>query len=218
MAALAISLGSVSAMANAGEIYLKGGFLGVGAGYAHGVNERFTLRGDVTTIGNYSKNGTSSDFDYKGRLKNDTANLYGDWFPFANGFRLTAGLNVRDTRITAKARPNSSGEITIGDTTITFDGGDTADAKVKYPDVTPYIGIGWGHNVAQRKSGSWGFVADAGVSIGKPKVSFDVSNSVRAKLGADASAEIDKQRDEIKDKLGKYNVFPTVYVGVSYVF
>ncbi|MBB5213605.1 hypothetical protein [Parapusillimonas granuli] len=64
----------------------------------------------------------------------------------------------------------------------------------------------------------WGFVVDAGVYLGKPKTSFDVSDSVRAKLGPDAQQAIDKQYDDIHDKAKKLRVFPSLYVGVSYSF
>jgi hypothetical protein len=217
----ALALASSSAAAATHEVYGKAGFLGVGLGYSHGVSEKFTLRGDVTTAGSFSRNGSSSDFDYKAKLRNNVVTLYGDWFPLNNGFRLSAGLGVRDTRITGDGRPNDAGTVTIGDTTIGFDGADSAHARVKYPTVAPYLGIGWGHNVGQQSQAGWGFVADLGVYYGKPKVDFDVSNSVRQKLsaqGVNAQSEIDKQRDEIKDKVEKYKFMPVIYVGASYRF
>lgn len=204
------------------EVYAKAGFLGVGAGYAYGLSERFTLRGDFTTMGNYSRSGTSSNFDYEGKIRNNVGTLYGDWFPLNNGFRLTAGLGVRQTKFSADGRPNASGQVTIGDTTINYSGADSAWAKVEYPNVTPYLGIGWGHNVAQDTKGGWGFVADAGVYFGKADVDFNVSPTVYAKLnaasGGNAQQEIEKQRSDIEDKLGKYKVIPVLYVGVSYRF
>ncbi|HEY9280324.1 MAG TPA: hypothetical protein VIP51_09655 [Eoetvoesiella sp.] len=215
-------MASSSAIAATHEVYGKAGFLGAGLGYSYGISEKFTLRGDVTTAGSFSKNGTSSDFDYKAKLRNNVGTIYGDWFPMNNGFRLTAGLGVRDTRITADGRANSSGEVTIGDATIAYGGDDTAHARVKYPSVTPYLGIGWGHNVGQQAQAGWGFVADLGVYFGKPKVDFNVSDSVRTKLNAatngNAQAEINKQEDEIKDKVEKYKVIPVIYLGASYRF
>lgn len=221
---LAVAATAFSGAVSAQEVYGKAGILGVGAGYAYGVNERFTLRGDITTIGSYSRNGTSDNLDYRGKLRSNVATVYGDWFPFNNGFRLSLGLGFRDTRLTAHGKANSANQLTIGDTTVTVGPDDTVDAKVKWPNVAPYLGIGWGHNVNQRKGG-WGFVADAGIYIGKPKSSIDVSDTLRAKLdvaaaanGSTAQQEIDKQLGEIDDKAKKLRVFPSVYIGVSYVF
>src|SRR5690625_135697 len=89
LGALVLGLASAPAIAGGG-IYFKGGLAGVGMGYAHGVDSRFTLRGDFTTIDQISHRGSVGDFRYKARAKNDTLNFYGDWFPFDNGFRLTA--------------------------------------------------------------------------------------------------------------------------------
>lgn len=204
------------------EVYAKGGFLGIGAGYSYGVSKRFTLRGDFTTIGSYSHTGSSGDFDYNGKILNNVGTLYVDWFPLNRGFRLTAGLGVRQTKFSADARPDASGQVTIGNTAIDYSGADSASAKVEYPNVTPYLGIGWGHNVAQDTKGGWGFVADAGVYFGKADINFTVSPTVYAKLdavsGGRAQQEIEKQHADIEDKLGKYRVIPVLYVGVSYRF
>lgn len=67
----------------------------------------------------------------------------------------------------------------------------------------------------------WGFVADLGVYYGKPKVDFDVSDSVRTKLtaaGVNAQSETNKQRDEIKDKVEQFKFMPVIYLGASYRF
>jgi hypothetical protein len=207
--------------AGAQSVYGKAGFLGAGVGYAHGLSESWTVRADVTTIGTYHRDGSTNDFDYTGKLRSNQAGAYADWFPFDNGFRLTAGLHLRDTRIDADGHPTSSGTVTVGDTRVSFGPGDDARARVKLPSVAPYIGIGWGHNVLQRKAG-WGFIADVGVAFGKPRVSFDVSDSLRTKLnlatGGNAQREIDKQRDEFKDDFDKLKVFPQLYVGAAYYF
>src|SRR5690606_31124230 len=154
IAALAASALMTAGSASAQQVYGKAGFLGAGLGYAYGVNSSLTIRTDVTTAGSFSHDGSSDDFDYTGKLRNNVATAYADWFPFNNVFRLSAGLGVRDTRINAHARPNSAGTITIGDTTVGYGPGDYAKAKAEMPTVAPYLGLGWGHNVGQnRKKG-----------------------------------------------------------------
>lgn len=212
---------SGSALAS-GQVYGKLGFLGAGVGYAYGLNSTIGLRADVTTAGSFSHDGHASHFDYSAKLRNNVATAYVDYFPFNNGFRLSAGLGVRNTKIDAHARPNSAGEITIGDTTVSYGPGDSADARAKMPNVAPYLGLGWGHNVGQQRKKGFGFIADVGVYFGKPDVSFNVSDSLYAKLnlatGGNADAEIAKQHREIKDEADKIKAFPAVYLGVSYTF
>ncbi|MBQ0130786.1 MAG: hypothetical protein KBT18_01040 [Comamonas sp.] len=214
-------LAGLTGAAQAQSMYAKAGLLGVGLGYAHGINKNFGARADFTTMGSLSKDGTSDDFDYEGKFKYNQVGVYGDWFPFAGGFHLTGGLNLRQAHLTAHARPNQFGTVTIGDTEVGFGAGDSVTAKIKLPNVAPYLGLGWGHNVSAQTSG-FAFFADVGVSIGKPKVSLNVNDSLMAKLntasGGQAQAEIDKQINSIKDDADKIKVFPQIYIGVAYKF
>lgn len=203
------------------QMYMKGGFAGVGLGYALGVNDRFTARTDFTTLGSYSKSDNSGDFAYDGKFKYDQLSVYGDYFPFAGSFRVTGGLNFRDAKLEANARPNTGGEVTIGDATVGYGPGDAAMGRIKMPSVAPYIGIGWGHNVSSATKG-FSFIADIGVSIGKPKVEFNVNDNMLAKLdaatGGNGQAEVNKQLKDLKDDADKLKVVPQVYIGVAYKF
>ncbi|MCX5591889.1 hypothetical protein [Alcaligenes endophyticus] len=220
--ALGAALSCAAAGAQAQSIYGKAGFLGVGVGYAHSLSPNLTLRGDFTTIGSYSRNGSSTDFDYRGKLHNDVGTAYLDYFPFDNGFRLTAGLGVRNTKIKAHARPSSTGTINIGNAKdIPFDGNDSANAEAKFPSVAPYLGLGWGHNIGPNRRAGWGFIADAGVYFGKPKVSLNVNQDLRNKItaaGFNADEEVQRQKNDFEDDAHKLRVFPALFIGVSYTF
>lgn len=221
-----LGLTAVLAMTASGacaqEVYGKIGFLGAGLGYAHGISPSLTARADFTTAGSYSHDGSSSGLDYEARLRNNQATAYLDWFPFDSGFRLTAGLGVRSTRVTADARPDGAGTVTIGDTTVGYGAEDRAHAKVEMPRFAPYLGLGWGHNVGRDRKTGFGFVADVGFYVGKPDVNFSVNDSLRTKLnlasGGNAESEIRRQRTDIQDEADKLKVFPALYVGISYTF
>lgn len=87
------------------EMYLKAGILGAGAGYAYGVNDKFTVRGDFSTMGKYNFTRDFDDVTYAGNIRNNMVTLYADWFPFQDsGFRLTAGVGFRDMKISAEGR------------------------------------------------------------------------------------------------------------------
>lgn len=221
MTAAAILLAAFSGAVNAQSVYGKVGLFGAGIGYAHGINDNLAVRADITTIGNYSKDGTSDKFDYRGSFKFDQTSIYGDWFPFSGTFSLTGGVNFRQAKLSADARPNQAGTVTVGDTVVNFGAGDTLTAKIEMPSVAPYLGIGWGHNVSAKKSGI-SFFADIGFSFGKPKVSLDANESFLAKLNTasngKAQKEINKQVKSIKEDSNKIKVFPQIYLGVSYKF
>lgn len=202
-------------------IYAKGGFPGVGLGYAYGIDKSFGLRADYSTLGSYSLNETSGKFDYDGKLKYNQIGLYGDWFPMDDNFRLTAGLQFRNANARATGRPNSADIITIGDVDILALPGDIAYAQIKFPKTSPYLGIGWGLNTVSTTKG-WSLFADLGVTFGKPKVSLAVSDSLTAKLnfatGGNGQQEVDKQIVQLRKDANKVKIVPQLFVGVAYKF
>jgi len=210
--------------ASAQEIYAKIGFLGVGAGYAHSLNERFGVRADFSSVGTISRDGTAGRLRYDADLKANQLGAYGDWFPFGGSFRLSAGLHSRKLEVAADGRASQSGTITVGNVEVPYGGDtDTAHARVKWPTVAPYLGIGWGHHVGRGKG--FGFLADIGVSFGSPKTELTISAPLREKLdvrailtGTSADAEIERQRRDIADDVEEVKVFPHLFVGVSYRF
>jgi hypothetical protein len=212
----------VGASASAQEVYVKGGFLGAGVGVGYGINDRFGIRADLSTIGSIHSNRSSGQLNYDASLKANQAGAYADWFPFGNGFRLSAGLNVRKLSLDGNAVADSSGNITINNTRVPYGPGDHLSATVKFPDTAPYLGLGWGHHSVQK---GWGFVFDVGASFGKPKTSINVSDALYNELdiaahlnGSTADREIEQQRAKIADSADDFKIFPQVYVGVSYTF
>jgi len=206
---------------SAHEVYGKAGFLGAGIGYSYGFNEYFNLRTDYSTIGTYKRTETANQLKVKAKLKADQLGLYGDWFPMGGSFRITAAVHQRKLEIDAEGKPTASGQWTINDTTVTAGAGDSVKGKVEFSNFAPYLGIGWGH---QSNKPGFGFIADLGVSFGKAKTKFDVSDSVRNSLiavtgsAAAADAEIREQRKELDDAVGGIKVWPQAYIGVSYNF
>lgn len=226
------------------EVYGNIGFPQVGIGAGYGINDQFTVRGDISTLGSISRDFDEGDVKYKAKLHNNKFNVFADYFPMSNGFRLTGGLGLGKTELKADGHSRVTGKqgFTIGDQryTVNLDGEDSVGARVKYPTVSPYFGIGWGHNIKTTQSGSWGFTADLGVFVGSPKTTIHTSSSLNDKLvevqaklasaGADitdeqrkkAQAEIDKRIDiekkKIDDRIGKYKIIPMISVGATYRF
>lgn len=196
----------------AGESYVKVGLPGIVVGYAHSVNDHLGLRVDAGTTGSISRERTESDVPYRARMKYNRVGLFGDYHPFGGRFRLTAGLTVNDASMKLDSRFDGVTEVTINETTITPSAADYFRAHVKIPRLTPYFGIGWGH---QPRETGFGFVADLGVSIGKPKVTVE-QNLTTNYPSLISQEDVDTETRQLKDKVGKLRVLPHVALGLSY--
>ncbi|HEU4623109.1 MAG TPA: hypothetical protein VFS42_12875 [Burkholderiaceae bacterium] len=209
--AAALALAASSAHAN--EVYAGLGVPGLQLGYSQAVMNQVSVRGELATSGRYTKDTTQEGIDYSGQFKYDRAAVFADWFVAGNGFRVTGGLTFNRLRVELEGRGNG-GSIDIGSTTYTTTADDRFNVDVKYPTVMPYLGIGWGHHETAGKGFS--FVADLGVSFGKPKVTGSVSGPQLS--GVVTQADIDRELAEVRNKADDYKVVPQITVGVSYRF
>lgn len=209
--AAAVAACGLGSSAQAGEIYVGLGLPGVGLGYAQPVSPGVTVRGDVFTLGSRDANETESGISYRGNYKLQRAALLADWFPFEGSFRLTGGAAFNTYKITLDAS-GAGGTLTIGDRTYTTTAADGLNVQVKFPNTTPYIGIGWGH---QTGSGLR-FSADIGASIGKAKVTAVARGQLAAQ--PDIQQNIDKELVELRDGVGKIKAIPQLSIGLGYSF
>ena len=208
--ALAAALTAAAFAAQAGEVYGGIGFPGVTLGYTHTLSPTVKLRGEYAGGLSLSKNGKTGGIDYGAKVKTNRLGAFADWFPTDTGFHLTGGLTASD--ISGKFNANG-GIQTINGKTVDLTG-KTLDISVKYPDVTPYIGLGWSSKPSNDKG--WGFYADLGFQIGKFKTSYSQVGVIGTAgiTQADVEAEVNKVRDSVN----KLSVLPSVSVGVNYRF
>ena len=199
---------AAAAGAQAQEIYAGFGFPVVQIGYAHSINDKLGVRGEFGTSGSLSRDGVEEGISYKGKLKTDRLGLFGDYFPASNGFRLTGGLTFNSMSLALDSNYTTATAVNIGDNPYNLGPGSFFNVAVKFPSTMPYVGIGWGHN--KREKG-WGFVADFGVAIGTPKVSYSTNVNI-------SQADIDKELQQVKDGVAKITVLPQVTLGLSYRF
>ena len=210
LAAAALGASALGA-AHAGEVYLGLGIPGVGLGYAQPISPGITLRGDVFTLGSREANEFESGINYRGNYKLQRAALLADWFPFAGSFRLTGGATFNTYKITLDAS-GAGGRLEIGDRTYTTTAADGLMVQVKFPNTTPYIGIGWGHQTGAGLR----FSADIGAAIGRATVSA----AARGQLAAqpDIQQNIDKELAQLRDGVGKVKAIPQLSIGIGYSF
>lgn len=208
---LALLAGVASTPARADGVYLGAGLPGVMLGYAHPFDSRFGLRVDISTLGTHSGSQSESGIDYEGTLKTNRSGLYADWF-VSGGWRFTGGVTFNNFKLTLVGRGNG-GTIDIGGTAYTTTPDDRFDVLIEFPKTTPYIGVGYGHHAAEP---GWGFVFDAGASIGRAKVTGSASGPNLS--GNVTQADIDRELEEVRDGVGKIRVLPQLSLGVNYRF
>lgn len=207
-AALFLALGSTAAQA--GEVYGSVGFPGLMLGYAQPLAPHFGVRADYATLGTRTKQQEEEGVLYDAKLNTSRIGLFGDVYPFAGVFRITAGLTVNNYKMHLDAT-GANGSITIGDTTYPTSAADGMTVDIKFPRTTPYLGIGWGH---QADSG-WRAAFDIGAMFGKLKV----TSTTRGVLATEvAQADVNKELAEIRDTTDKVRFIPQITLSVGYSF
>lgn len=209
LAALTLASG-IATSAQAGEVYTGIGTHGVMLGYAHALSPDFTLRGDFGTLGSRETTEREEGVDYDAKATYNRVGLFGDWFPFSTGFRFTGGVTFNNMKLDMVAKGNGN-PITIGNNTYPTDSTDRFNVKIEFPKTTPYLGIGYGHQL----SSGWGFVFDLGASIGKAKVS---ETHTGTNFSQASQADIDAELAEIRDGVGKVKAIPMIAIGFNYRF
>lgn len=198
--------------ASAGELYTSVGLPGLTLGYAEALGESVTLRGDVTTVGSISRKRTVQAIDYDAHFKSDRVALLADWF-VAGKVRLTGGATFQNTRADLYGHGNG-GTIKIGNTSYVAGPSDQFDAHVQYPHAMPYLGIGFGH--AKSSVAGWTFIADFGISIGRPDVSGSASGPLLSQTVT--QQDIDQELASIRESTAKYRGIPQLSLGLGYRF
>lgn len=186
--------------------------LGAGIDLGYKFNPYFDLRANVNGL-KYSRDADINDVKYDADLKLLTAGLLADYYPFQNGFRLTAGAYYNGNKLSGTGRatkdyygidPNDYGYET---------------ASVEYKKFAPYVGFGYQTN---DDDSNWIFTADLGVLYqGKAKVRNGTTcynQFVCTALQSRIDQENAEQRDEIQDKADKLKWYPVASIGIGYRF
>lgn len=209
--ALAAALGSLASTASlAGESYVSVGLPGVLVGYAHSVNAQLGLRADAGTTGSIKRNESASGVSFNGQAKYDRFGLFADYFPFSGGFRLTGGATINRASLALKSQFDGSTSVTVNGKTVTPSASDYFNATLKFPNVMPYIGVGWGHQAGQA---GMGLTADLGVSIGRAKLR--TNTNLVGQYGI-TQGDVDAKTTELDKDIGKITFLPQASVGLNY--
>lgn len=141
-----------------------------------------------------------------------------DWFPFENGFRLTAGAIYNRNTVDIDGKPDENNNYRLNGTDYSADLVGKIHGNVAFKKYAPYLGIGYGNAATPGKG--WGFTADAGVMFqGRASTSINSTNCALGTAGcAQLASDIATENGKLNDKLRGYRMYPVVRVGVSYTF
>jgi hypothetical protein len=212
-AALALATATVMVTdARATEVYGQVGVPGYILGIGMPAGKGLTLRADIGGLDKIERNVNRSGIDWQGTGKLTRVGLFGDWYPTGGRLRLTAGLTINDMKADLAAT-GAGRSVNIGGTVYTLGADDRLDARIEMPSTSPYLGIGWGHHA---EGVGFGFIADVGVSFGRPKVTTRVSGPLASQ--PTIQADLDREMAELRDSVRSIRAIPQVTLGVNYRF
>jgi hypothetical protein len=195
--------------AAAGEVFGGLGTTGVELGYAAKLAPNAGLHVDAEFLSlkrKFEDNGAN----YDTKLKFTTLGVYGDLF-LTSSFRFTGGAVMGSRKVTGTG-VSSGGTITINGQSYVVAAGDSVTVDAKFPTVSPYLGLGFGHGQA---SEGLGFYFDAGAIFGRPKVKLTPSAAL---LAAATQSEVDAEQAKLQEKMNKLRAYPVIKFGLSFGF
>ena len=198
------------------SIGLRAGTLGGGLEFAHAFSERFGFR----LSGNGFKTSGSdnySDIDYDAHVKLENAQLLLDWFPFANNFRISAGMAYNGNKVTLNGKPSPGGTYTINGVPYTASQVGAIDGTVDFKQAAPYVGLGYGRPIGKGLS----FTADLGVLFqGSPRTTLTATCApgLPAPTCSQLQSDVAAEQAQLNDDLHNYQYYPVVSIGLAYVF
>ena len=192
---------------------LRGGTLGGGVELSYALSQRAALRVNADGY-NFKQTSTHDDIDYDMKLKLQTVSLLGDWFPFANNFRISLGAMFNGNKFALKGQPSGGSYIING---VPYNAQDVGslEAAVKFRKAAPYLGIGYGRPINSGLS----LILDLGVMFqGSPRSKIDATCTATtpdcAALQRDAAAE----QSKLDESLHSFKYYPVISLGLAYTF
>jgi hypothetical protein len=207
--AIAASAAFVCNPASAGEVFAGLGTTGVELGYAAKLAPPVGFHVDAEFL-NLKRKFEDNGATYDTKLKFSSLGLYGNLF-LTERFRLTGGAVIGSRKV-AGTGVTTGGTVTINGVSYPVAAGETVTVDAKFPSVSPYLGLGFGHAT---ESDGLGFYFDLGAVFGRPKAKLTPSAGLLAQAG---QANVDAEQAKLQDKMDKLRVYPVVKLGLSFGF
>lgn len=201
-----------------GGISAKAGTLGFGVEYVQPINKYFGGRLGFNLL-DWDYDLEKSDVSYNGDLELRTISLLADYHPWADSFRLSAGLFYNGNKIAITAEPNGNGTYEINDVDYPASAIDSINGEIEFSKLSPYFGIGWGAYPSSNHH--WSFNIDLGVMYhGEPDPSLNVrcSPAMPAAACNQLRANVAAEERDLKNDIDDFRWYPVISVGASYSF
>jgi hypothetical protein len=184
---------------------------GVSAGF--GVTPLFGIRVAAHT-GSYSRDLHKESIAYNGKLKFQNYGGLVDLYPFASGFRLSAGVFANSNKIDLASKPGQT--ITVNRVAYPTAAIGNITGDVKFNKTSPYGGIGFGTKPSGR---GFGLTFDLGVLYqGSPKLSVQPHPTNPALVPPSFNANLEAERAKTENDIKNYKYYPVVGIGFSFGF
>ena len=138
-----------------------------------------------------------------------------DYFPENNFFRFSAGAYLNKNKVSGRSKFSKSTTIKVRNIKQKITDKVRIDTEVKFNNISPYFGIGWGNNTHKK---GWNTTFDLGMIYqGLPEITFDTIakyDLTKERLKKD----IKKEKARLKRFANKYKFYPVISVGISYSF
>lgn len=191
------------------------GLMGTGVDGYYRVSDTMVLHGSYNAF-DYDYDTAEEDLNMEATYRFDNAALGLDWYPFGNGFRLSAAYVANGNELALKAVP-SGGNFDLNGTSYQASDVDNLRMQVSYPESAAYVGFGWGNPVGRGKG--LGVTVDIGTYyLGEPEVAQQLTCSATATNCAQMQANAEADRKDIERELSDLPFWPLLQVGLSYQF
>lgn len=197
---------------------LKVGTAGLGFDFTYSFDPRFKVRAGYS-FAKATHTVNSDDMNQRGDLELNNADLLADYYPWAQGFRVTGGVNVINVHFKGHAEKTAGGLTTINGTPYSSTEVGSADLDVQWRGAKPYLGIGYDGFNARQTAGFY-FTTDVGVIFsGSPKVNLTSTCIASNPIVCDNIDQDSKaQKEQLKEDLDDIKVLPVIQVGLGYRF
>lgn len=153
---------------------------------------------------NYDTTQELQGIEYEGSLELKSAGLIADLHPFGGGFRISLGARLNLNEASLEATPTESQE--IGGVTYTPAQIGTISGDVEFNRFAPYVGLGY--EGAPFPTDAFTLGIEAGVMYhGEAEVSLSATGEAGTAGLAD---DLEAERQEVEDDIGKYKFYPVV--------
>lgn len=211
-ALLACTLAAAPMAAQTGAVGARFGTTGLSLEASARFNPKIAVRGGLSFFSWTFRHRASSvsftaDVDFKAK--------YGilDFYPTGGSFHLSGGITTAPVEVAAVGRPNFGGSYIFNGRQYPASAVGAVNAEALWPDVAPYVGLGWG---GAGPGETVGLTFDIGVAIGTPTFTMSAQN---ATAGSQLEADVKAERDEIQAEMDKYGkVYPMISMGIVFRF